>query len=390
MRIVFVQLFELPSPMAHAIQILHTACALAERGHRVVLHPRRSKAGADPADEAARTLGRELPEGLAIRAVPFRHKRLAGLDFRRRLAGYLRRDDGGTAFYARQRRQTLSALGLRRILRARTPIVYEFHNLEHVLARESGHQRRAAEIRAEEQRIAWEADALVAISRPLAEDLAQAFSVAAPTVIPDGVDLERFRGVAHSFEGEFHIVYAGSLYRHKAVENLVHMMRELPQCVALTLVGGHPLKEFQRLRSLVCADDSIASRIRFTGQRTPSEVARELARADLIVLPAADGSRSQRYTSPLKLFEAMGTGTPIVAAPSPALTSILRDGETAVIAASGSPGDLAAAVRRALDPALGRTLGGAARAAAEAYAWARRAERIEAILLTSGAAPAPT
>jgi len=391
LRIVLVQLFELPSAMAHAIQIVCTAEALARRGHEVVLHAKPGRAGGSPLEAAETILGRALPPGLTVEALPFRHKGLAGLDYRRRLATHVLRAAGRTVFYARGRRQAVAVLRIRRALRKRTPLVYEFHNVEHVVQRESGRERRAADTFLEERRIAREADGLTAISEPLADDVAELFDVARPTIVADGVDLERFRGIADPFssdaftpdalkkDGWARIVYAGSLYPHKGVEGLVHMLCELPEHVRLTIVGGNPPKELDRLRALA-VDLAVAPRIAFTGQRTPPQVADELAKADLIVLPAAAESRSQRYTSPLKLFEAMATGAPIVAAPSASLTSILRDGETAFVATSGAPADLAAAVLRALDAGPARAIGRAARDAAEAYGWSQRAERIEAVL----------
>lgn len=371
--------------MAHAIQIVCTADALARRGHEVVLHVKAGQAArsgeaavASPGEAAETILGRPAPSGLSIETLPFRHKGLAGLDYRRRLAAQVLSDSGRTTFYARQRRQAIAVLRIRRALRKHPPLVYEFHNVEHVVQRESGRERRAADTLAEEARIAREADALTAISEPLADDLSEIFGVERPTVVPDGVDLERFRDIADPFSKKDapHIVYAGSLYPHKGVESLLHMLRQLPDNARLTIVGGNPPEELERLRTLAAGD----ARVTFTGQRTPPEVAGELAGADLIVLPAAAEARSQRYTSPLKLFEAMATGAPIVAAPSASLTSVLRDGETAFIAASSDPADLAAAVLRACDTAPARAVGRAACAAAEAYGWSQRAERIEATL----------
>ena len=165
MRIVLVQLFELPSEMAHAIQIVSTAGALAQRGHEVVLHVRCAEHAAAVA-AACEILGAPLPAGLTIAPARARHKGLAGLGYRSRLAASLWRDPE-TRFYARQRRQTLSVLALRRALGRRATVVYEFHNIEHVVAREAGNASRANTVRAEEQRLAHAADGLVAISDPL-------------------------------------------------------------------------------------------------------------------------------------------------------------------------------------------------------------------------------
>jgi glycosyltransferase involved in cell wall biosynthesis len=176
-------------------------------------------------------------------------------------------------------------------------------------------------------------------------------------------------------------IYAGSLYRHKGVEDLLEVVRRVPAHVELVIAGGNPASELERLRALAAGDLTLARRVRFLGQLPGAEVALELARADLILLPAGRESRSQRYTSPLKLFEAMASGVPIVAARTASFRSVLRDGETAFIAGGAEPASLADGVLRAIaDPERARAIGCAAREAAKQYAWSERALRLERFL----------
>jgi glycosyltransferase involved in cell wall biosynthesis len=99
------------------------------------------------------------------------------------------------------------------------------------------------------------------------------------------------------------------------------------------------------------------------------------------VLPNHATEVSARYTSPLKLFEYLGAGRPIVASRLAALSEVLRDGETAILVEPDNPGALATAVARvSSDRALAVRLARRAFDAATDFTWARRAERLEAAL----------
>lgn len=386
--LVLVQPFELPSTMAHAVQVLGTAAALARRGRRVHLFPRVAPE-ADAREVLREDHALDAPPELVLHVLRARHKGLAGLAER---AGLLERlVVGGADFWTRHRGRTLELLRARRLLRSRARIVYELHNLEHVIAAEERGGRGAARLEREERRVAAGVDALAAISRPLADDALARLRPRGPVeVIPDGVDLARFRGVARADPGaeRVRLVYAGGLYPPKGVDALVRALAELPERVELDLVGGNAPADLERLRALADSLPALRGRVRFAGQVPAAEVPARLAAADLIVLPMGEETRAQRYTSPLKLFEAMATGAPIVAAPAPSLVAVLEADRTAFVAASGAPADLAAAVRRALeDPRRAREVGRAAKRAAEAFGWDRRAERIEALLERLGSSP---
>jgi glycosyltransferase involved in cell wall biosynthesis len=100
----------------------------------------------------------------------------------------------------------------------------------------------------------------------------------------------------------------------------------------------------------------------------------------VLVLPNPASAISTRFTSPLKLFEYMAAGRPIVASDLPAITEVLRHEKNALLVAPGDPAALAAAVRRLLnDRALADRLAQAALVDAGEYSWDRRGERLEAL-----------
>ncbi|MFQ5627042.1 MAG: glycosyltransferase, partial [Methyloligellaceae bacterium] len=114
------------------------------------------------------------------------------------------------------------------------------------------------------------------------------------------------------------------------------------------------------------------------GYVEPSRVPTYLAAADVLVLPNSGVTDISRYyTSPLKLFEYMATGRPIVASDLPAMQEVLVEGETALLVPSDDPAALAAAICRLRSrPALAQRLAQQAKRAVGAYAWDQRATRL--------------
>jgi glycosyltransferase involved in cell wall biosynthesis len=84
------------------------------------------------------------------------------------------------------------------------------------------------------------------------------------------------------------------------------------------------------------------------------------------------------YFSPLKLFEYMACGVPVVAAALGQIEEIVRDGETGLLYPPGEQDALLAACDRLLtDPDLRRRLGWvAAKEIHNHYTWDHNAERV--------------
>ena len=87
------------------------------------------------------------------------------------------------------------------------------------------------------------------------------------------------------------------------------------------------------------------------------------------------------FWSPLKLFEYMASGLPVVAPAIDRITQLVGDGEEGVLYDAGDPAALAGAIERLCDPALRRRLGAAARdRAVRDYGWDRHCERLAAAI----------
>ena len=102
----------------------------------------------------------------------------------------------------------------------------------------------------------------------------------------------------------------------------------------------------------------------------------------MLVLPNTASAISERYTSPLKLFEYLTLGRPIVASDLPAIREVLTDGRTALLVPPGDPPALAARAAGASPPTR-RSRPRWARRPARSRPTTRgraRAERLEAAL----------
>lgn len=235
-------------------------------------------------------------------------------------------------------------------------------------------------------------DRLVVITHRLKERYVEA---GVPTekvlVTPDGVDLARFeppmdrtearRQLGLSAQSKI-VCYTGHLFEWKGVCDLVDAALYFPK--VLFLIVGGMTEDQERLRAHVAR--RFAENVRLTGHVPPTEVPAFLFAADVLVLPnSAHEAISREYTSPLKMFEYMASGTPIVATDLPSMREILRDRENAVLVAPDDPRALAAGIENMLSEAeLATRIGQQARDDVAQYTWKQRAASILSFIGTLG------
>jgi len=379
----------LPLERANGLQTVSTCHALAARGHRVTLLVRPDTA--ETARDPLAFYGLTPIDGLTIARVavagpsPVRRATYLAAAVRRSLAGprpsvVFTRDLGVAALLARLPRG------------GRPPLVYESHGYAPVVSAlmPALHARAAtasaaklARLERRERRVYEQADGYVTLTAAHAVELRGRFTPRDDVaVVPDGTRLADGRAFTWTGPraGRPLVVYAGHLYPWKGVDALVEALALVPE-VDACIVGGHPREsDLGRVQALAAAR-GLGDRVRFTGLLPPQDVPARLEAADVLVLPNVETEVSARYTSPLKLFEYLAAGRPIVASRLPALEEILTDGENAILVPPGDARALGDAIRRvAGDPALARRLAARAFADAERYSWTRRAERLEAVL----------
>jgi len=382
-----------PLERASGIQIVKTAAALARAGATTTLLVRASDPR--PTDDILALYGLAAQPSLRVRRLRVFHRQGAralprALFLSRAVAAAgaaLRR---GQVVFTRDLQLADLLLCLPGL--GRGPVVYEAHAVEALMYRERGalygtnevpRPRKAARLAGRERRVWRRAGGFVATTAGIRDAFAAAHGprAAGTRVIPNGCDVpadRRFPGL--SMETPPRVLYAGQLYPWKGVDVLVEAVAAVPQARLVILGGILGEADTTRVREVIRAR-GLAERTEMPGTVPPFRVAEELRRAAVVAVPFLETAMTERHTSPLKAFEAMAAGRPIVASDLPSSREFLRHGENALLVRPGSAAELAGALRRILEEAaLARRLAEQAWADAPAYSWDARARVLKELI----------
>ena len=204
-------------------------------------------------------------------------------------------------------------------------------------------------------------------------------------VAPDGVDPARFDCIPSRDEArqilnlpkDIPIVgHIGSLSPTNGVETIANLVARMPE-IHFLMVGDRGRGGALNYLKEVAYNSGATSNLTTPGNVKNSEVPLWLSACDVLLLanriaPGWD-NRNALWTSPLKMFEYMASGKPIVASDQPVLREILDDG-TAVFVPSTDADAWAGAVTALLqDPVRANFLGMAARRrVTKCYTWRAR------------------
>jgi glycosyltransferase involved in cell wall biosynthesis len=374
-----------PIERANGVQTMATCRALAARGHQVTLVVRPDTAR-EPRDPFA-FYGWAPVGGLTIVAVPAsggpRARRLRFLLSALRTASQA----AGRVVYTRD---LGLAAALLQLPAARRPLVaYESHGIAPVVSAElprllgkpelAPSPRKLDRLERREQRVWRRAAAYVTITRALLDELSARYGPRSRVfVVPDGADPPEAPDTDRHGAAPL-AAYAGHLYPWKGVDVFVRALASAPAVRGL-IVGGHPGEPDRMRVERLAADVGVADRLEITGLLPRDRVALALTRATMLVLPNTASAISERYTSPLKMFEYLWAGRPIIASDLPAFREVLAP-DAAVFVPPGEATALGAAMQAlSADPARSAALAAAARALAPTYTWEARAIRLEQAL----------
>jgi glycosyltransferase involved in cell wall biosynthesis len=375
-----------PSPRANGIQVVKTAHALAGRGREVRLVVRHS----DP----------RPTEGILFE---FGVEPNPRLHVDRLIVGH-----GTTSFIPRLRYLSQSLLLAKRaarhgaliltrdlqladfLLRLRCPgLTYEAHAVEAVMYDErhqlygltsSPRPAKRRRIENRERRVWTGVSGFIATTRGILTTFERLFGPRPRTaVVPNGCDIPKEREFTPPSEDK-RIVYAGQLYPWKGVDVLLRAFARLEEGELVIAGGLQGESDFDRVSNLA-RSLNLENRVRFLGSLPPKDVARELARATVVAAPFLKSAMTSEHTSPIKAFEAMAAGRPLLISDTAASREIVEDGRTGLVVPPGNVEAWAAALERVLsDRSLQMALARAAFEKAIQYSWGRRAERIEDFL----------
>jgi glycosyltransferase involved in cell wall biosynthesis len=239
---------------------------------------------------------------------------------------------------------------------------------------------------------------LIVITHPLADDLRERLGApAAPPftlIAPDGVDLTRYVDLPSPVEARQMLIkdaglgkisgfnyiagYTGHLYPGRGIALIFDLAARLPD-VFFLIVGGDP-GEVTRWRK--DAESRGLTNISLVGFVPNSEVPRYQAACDVLLMPyqrrvaASSGGNIAPYLSPMKLFEYLACGKPILSSDLPVFGEVLSP-KNAILLPPDEKDDWVNALQSIRsDPERTSLLGSQARQDASLYTWKARAERI--------------
>jgi glycosyltransferase involved in cell wall biosynthesis len=355
---------QIPSRAANSVHVMKICEAFAAQGHSVTLFGKSSSVDEDPFAFYGVTARFELC--LMPRLTGWRRK----LRHRLWMAPKVRalRPD---LLYGRSSRDllALSGLGL--------PTVFEAH----LPPTSSARREKIEQLFALPQ-----FSRLVVISRALAEEYLREFDTldpgrvlvahdaASPAPLPAPTSDPRPASSARLQVG-----YTGHLYPGKGMETIAALATRCPWA-DFHVVGGME-DDLARWRPRVAG----VTNLTLHGFVTHGEVGEHIRSFDVVLAPyghvvsvKGDAAGAERWMSPLKIFEYMSYGKPVIATELPVICEVLESGKNALLA----PADDLGAWERALrdladDPRLRRTLGDRARNDFEAhYSWDKRARAV--------------
>lgn len=170
------------------------------------------------------------------------------------------------------------------------------------------------------------ANAIIALTQDMKEKIQEVCKRDA-SVIPNGVDLEKFQRLSHrntfklATNGQKTILFVGRLHPIKGIAYLIEAMNTIvkknPKARLLLIGNG---EERQNLENLVKELD-LAKYVNFIGKVPNEKVLEYMIASDVLVLP----SLSEGF--PLTILEAMACGLPIVATKVGGIPEIVKNGE---------------------------------------------------------------
>ncbi len=169
---------------------------------------------------------------------------------------------------------------------------------------------------------------IVAISQILKDFIVEKYKLDENNVLVahDGVDLDIFniredkntlvKKYLNLPNDNFVALYSGSLQKGKGVELIIKAAIDLPN-ISFVIIGGDQ-KQIDNFQN-------VPANVYFFRRKSQREIPFYLKAADLLILPMNKELSYGIYSSPLKLFEYMASGTPVLASNFGAIREVLSE-----------------------------------------------------------------
>ncbi|MBN1593869.1 MAG: glycosyltransferase family 4 protein [Candidatus Coatesbacteria bacterium] len=390
MRLIYVHEATLPEAKARTIQAINTVCQLAKLGAEVRLLV--DSVGAEERDKIGEFYGLELPENMEIIA----EKDMDAAVVARKAIAKIELKDAFV--YCRNLRIAQSLLPTCR--GSGVPLIYEAHKVAFMVVSDEarlselppGRARRRAmrtfksesEVFDKARGIVCTTDATAALARTMFGR--EQNMIVARNGGPEPLKASEVEGAEGIGEVPKLIVYVGSLGGWKGTDTLFEALKILDGFkleIAGSISGGTAIRRSELMDQYSLLEGSLALK----GHLPPGEVMDFLSSkrfaAAVISIPAGHSIEPYLFTCPLKLFQYLAAGIPVVASDVPALREILRHRENAVLVEPENPEALAEGIRMVYsNRELRKNIIRSGLETAAHFTYRKRAERILSLLET--------
>ncbi len=198
-------------------------------------------------------------------------------------------------------------------------------------------------------------------------------------VAHDGVDLSQFDLNISKDEARLKkdlpvdkkiVMYTGHLFSWKGADTLAAVAKERSN-LDFVFIGGtdHDINNFRNKYIHV-------PNLKVMGRKPHREIPLYLKSADVLVLPNSAKDKISSFTSPLKLFEYMASGRPIVASDLPSIKEVLNENNS-VLFAPDDPKSLDDSIQKILNNReFAENISAEALKDVQSYTWQERSENI--------------
>lgn len=124
-------------------------------------------------------------------------------------------------------------------------------------------------------------------------------------VFPCAIDYDFFSTKQKhiNFKFDFNITYSGHIYPYKGIPILIELARKIPE-IGVHIIGGYSqdIKQYK----------NIPTNLQFYGYKLQKDLLSYLHSSQLLILPYTNKHMQSISTSPIKLFEYLSTGKPVL------------------------------------------------------------------------------
>ena len=373
MKIYYLATSNIPSRTANSIHVMKMCQAYANVGHQVTLLVPAWPNAAEPRVRDIHAFY-GVKQNFAIRRIPMLPWKRLDVIYFGYLLPLLAKTAGADLIHSRS---LTAAWGATQFMRCRT--IFETHD---AFPTNNNRQMFLRQTLASRQ-----LKSLVVITRALAEHVRPQLPATTHLVIaPDGVDQSWLEAptslsavretIGLAQETRRIAVYTGHLYPGRGIELILELAKVFPDHLFL-LVGGNE-NDVAHYR----AETQGWPNVQFTGFQTPGQIRLYQQAADVLLMPYGNriktsgvNSNTAPFASPIKMFEYMAAGRPILASTLPVLQEVLQDGVNALLLPYEALDRWCAALcRLQQEPSFAAALGKQARQDVQQYTWECRAQ----------------